>query len=473
MSHSQVFVNRILNLKQIKAIGLDMDHTLVRYNTERFEALVFKMTIEALIKHKHYPAYIRDELTFRMQDAVRGLVIDAELGNTLQLSRYASIRQSTHGSKPLDFKTQKEIYGSRYLDLNNPAHQVIDTAFSIAFCVLYQQLVDLKDKDTDEAAFPSYRVMSDDVLEMVDKVHADGSLKKQITENLQQFVIQDEVLVHAMERFIKYGKRLFIVTNSEYYYTKILLDYTINPFLEDGKTWESLFEYVVTRSSKPRFFYDNLKFLKIDPETSEMSNVTIPLPPGIYQGGNERELTESLGLRGDDVLYIGDHIYGDILRLKKTCNWRTALVVDELGVEIKAQEQAYAIEEKIIASMQKKLTLEQEHIALSTACFDDETDKHSARIHTILKELTELDRHIGSLLKEERAYYNPTWGQVFRAGAEESYFAYQVERYACIYMEKLSDLFQCSPLTYFRANRRRLPHDVVHTQGASQDGAYI
>ena len=72
-----------------------------------------------------------------------------------------------------------------------------------------------------------------------------------------------------------------------------------------------------------------------------------------------------------------------------------------------------------------------------------------------------------------RQFYNPTWGQVFRAGAEESYFAYQVERYACIYMEKLMDLFACSPLMYFRANRRRLPHDITYTVGESHHGASV
>ncbi len=72
-----------------------------------------------------------------------------------------------------------------------------------------------------------------------------------------------------------------------------------------------------------------------------------------------------------------------------------------------------------------------------------------------------IDTQVAELLIQERRFHNVTWGQVFRAGAEESYFAHQVDRYACIYMEKLLDLFACSPLTYFRADRRLLPHDVV------------
>ena len=35
------------------------------------------------------------------------------------------------------------------------------------------------------------------------------------------------------------------------------------------------------------------------------------------------------------VLYVGDHIYGDILRSKKTLGWRTMLVVPELESELR------------------------------------------------------------------------------------------------------------------------------------------
>jgi hypothetical protein len=41
-------------------------------------------------------------------------------------------------------------------------------------------------------------------------------------------------------------------------------------------------------------------------------------------------------MRGQ-VLYVGDHIYGDILRSKKTLGWRTMLVVPELETELEIQ----------------------------------------------------------------------------------------------------------------------------------------
>ena len=41
-----------------------------------------------------------------------------------------------------------------------------------------------------------------------------------------------------------------------------------------------------------------------------------------------------IGAKGKDVLYIGDHIFGDILKSKKTRGWRTFLVVPEMTQEL-------------------------------------------------------------------------------------------------------------------------------------------
>ena len=45
-------------------------------------------------------------------------------------------------------------------------------------------------------------------------------------------------------------------------------------------------------------------------------------------------LSEFIGAKGKDVLYFGDHIYGDILKSKKIQGWRTFLVVPELQSEL-------------------------------------------------------------------------------------------------------------------------------------------
>ncbi len=109
MQEHKVFVNRIINMKKIKMIGLDMDHTLIRYRSERFESLVYQLVKDQLVDVKHYPARIK-KLKFNFNDAIRGLVIDCKNGNILKLSRYGAIRNSHHGTSPISFSEQQKIY---------------------------------------------------------------------------------------------------------------------------------------------------------------------------------------------------------------------------------------------------------------------------------------------------------------------------------------------------------------------------
>ena len=64
-----------------------------------------------------------------------------------------------------------------------------------------------------------------------------------------------------------------------------------------------------------------------------------PLERGkIYEGGNLARVRARLGVTGDRILYVGDHIYGDILRSKKESSWRTAMIIQEMEAEVIAHE---------------------------------------------------------------------------------------------------------------------------------------
>ena len=177
-----IYVNRVLNMKHIKVIGFDMDHTLVRYHTDKFEELVFDITIEKLMKDHNYPSIIK-KFKFDFEKAIRGLIIDKDNGNVLKVSLYSKIKQSFHGSKNLSYKDQLELYGSENIDLREDRYLSVDTAFSIAFVVIYSQLVDLKDI-TPELELPTYAEIANDVLNCVDIAHRDGSIKEVVKANL-------------------------------------------------------------------------------------------------------------------------------------------------------------------------------------------------------------------------------------------------------------------------------------------------
>ena len=458
MATAKVYVNRTLNLKKIKYIGLDMDHTLIRYNTENFERLSHGKIMEKLVAGKGYPEAIK-KLQFDFSFALRGLVIDRQKGNLLKLNRYTAIRNSFHGLKPLDYKIHRKMYRSTYIDLSKSDYLAVDTSFSYSLAHAYSQLIELKDSDS-TLKLPDYATMADDVLDALDEAHRDGSLKNAVRQNIDHYIIKDENVIRGLEKFKKHGKKIFVLTNSEFHYSKLLLDFAVNPFLKDHKSWVDLFEFVITFAQKPKFFYEDGRFLKVNPADGTMTNLEEKLTPGVYQGGNARKFTSHLNLEGDDILYIGDHIYGDILRLKKDCNWRTAMIIEELEHEIKQNVIAEPYIAEIDALMKQKEPLEDILTDLMTQKYERSTKVDEGKIDQLQKEIGDFDTQISQLIKKQQALYNPNWGQLMRAGNEESYFAYQMERYACVYMSKVEDLFELSPRTYFRAPRRPLSHEV-------------
>jgi HAD superfamily 5'-nucleotidase-like hydrolase len=437
-----------------------MDHTLVRYKSDNFEAAAHRVMLEKLVGEKGYPQSLL-KLEFSFDRAIRGLVLDKVMGNVLKLSRHSAIRVSYHGLKPIDIREQGRLYKSTYIDLRDSRYNSVDTTFSIAFAGLFMQLVDLKD-GPEKANMPDYAHIAEDLTGVLDRAHRDGSLKNKVRENLGHFIIKDPDVVAGLERYKKHGKKLFVVTNSDYGYSKLLLDYTINPFLKEHKSWHELFDFVITLAAKPRFFVDNHRFLKIDPTTGSMTNFDEKLVPGLYQGGSANVFTHDLEAEADEILYIGDHIYGDILRLKKDCAWRTALVVEELGQEIEKEMQAAPIIEKVNQLMELKLPLEiqvDDVISEQIEKSNGQPAGHDPQISKLLGDIGEIDKMISPLIKQQQQMFNPYWGEVMRTGIDESYFAYQVERFACVYMTRLADLLAMSPRTYFRSLRRPMAHD--------------
>lgn len=453
-----VYVNRTLNLKKIKAIGLDMDHTLIRYHTEEFEKLSHKIIKEKLVKNKNYPEAVL-ELPFDYNLTIRGLVIDRKKGHLLKLNRHSAIRASHHGLKALDFKLQQKTYKSTYIDLGSADYLAIDTSFSISLATLFAQIVELKSQHP-EQGYPEHAIIADDVLNTLDEAHRDGSIKSLVGLNLQKFIIKDPRLVEGLEKFRRHGKKIFIVTNSDFHYTKLLLDYAIQPFIKECAHWSELFEIIITSAQKPRFFFDDSKLLRVNPKDGTMTNFEGKLGPGIYQGGCAHQFTRDLELEADEILYIGDHIYGDILRLKKDCGWRTAMVIEELAHEVEVNTKVAGIVEKIEILMKAKEPFEDELTELMTEKIESQASVADERISELQDKISKVDSEISALIRQQQSEYNKNWGQLMRAGNEESYFAYQVERYACVYMSKLSDLFALSPRTYFRAPRKALSHEI-------------
>ncbi len=450
-----IYVNRTLNMRKIKAIGFDMDYTLIRYNTENFERLAYYSMIDKLVELKGYPQELK-KLKFDFKKMIQGLVINKNNGHILKLSRSGKVKTCYFGNQKMDFYSMIQIYGARELDIRDPDLVSLDTNFSLAKGILYADVVELFKTQPHTL---SYAEIAEDLQAMLDRCHGDGTLKDEVASNIGEYIIQDPELPQLLETYKKYGKKLIVITNSGFPYSKLLMEYAFNPFLKEHKSWLDLFDMVITFSSKPRFFTDKVGYLKVNPETGLMSNHFDKLEKGVYQGGNAEKLQRDLGLNPEEILYLGDHIYGDVVAIKKTFNWRTAMVFDPLISELEAIEKARPIQKEIDADMEVKHGLEFKLNELYAQRIEQNQKIDPEEKDDLYTKIDELNSKISKNIERYQENFNPYWGEQMRSGLEETRLAGQIEKYACIYMPTVSDLLRHSPRSYFIPERRILPHE--------------
>jgi 5'-nucleotidase len=177
-----------------------------------------------------------------------------------------------------------------------------------------------------------------------------------------------------------------------------------------------------------------------------------------------------LGVAGEEILYIGDHVYADVHVTKDVLRWRTALVVRELEQEIADAEAFRPDQARLIALMREKAQLElchaQQRLSLQRleAGYGEPPQTDTGRIKTQLaalrSELADLDEKIAVLAKRASELGNRRWGPLLRAGNDKSRLARQLERYADVYTSRVANLSYCTPFGYLRAPGGMLPNDV-------------
>lgn len=455
-SDCKIFVNRTLNMNSIKMIGFDMDYTLVTYNVPAFEAKAYEILKEKLIREYSYPEVIRDFI-FDNDFIIRGLVIDTETGDFLKVNRYGFVRIASHGTRFYEFEEQKEKYGPKGIDLSDLRYYIVHTLFSQAEGCMYAQLVDYYDSISQKV---DYRRLFLEVRKCLNDAHQEVELKADVASHPEKYLIQDKRIVDALIKFKRFGKKLALITNSDYEYSRKAMEYCFDPFLKTP--WQKLFDLVIVAANKPEYFTAKNRYQKVDPETGLLSNFYGQIEwNGLYQGGNASILEKHLGLKPSEILYVGDHILGDVVTLKETIGWRTGLVVQELAAEVPILEATKHIHQKIADKMAEKEYLEDVSLELRERMWLKTGNQDSARKKwdKIKGELKKLDDEIRDLIFASQEGFNKHWGEVMRAGNEISRFSALVERYACIYMSGIANLFYYSPFKYYRSQRRLLAHD--------------
>lgn len=476
----QVFCNRTLNLRAMRAIGYDMDYTLVHYHVEAWERASFDH-LRRKLGERGWPV---EDLAFDPGAFQVGLVIDRQLGNIVKANQFGYVKRAAHGTKMLDFEAQRQTYGEEIVDLSEPRFVFLNTLFSLSETCMYAQLVDRLDAGRIPGAL-GYSDLYALLKESLDEAHMEGQLKAEILAAPERFVELDPEVPLTLLDQRQAGMKTLLITNSEWPYTRFMMSYVCDRFLPTGQTWRDLFDVVIVGARKPVFFAQTQPAFEVVNDEGLLSPIAgRPQLGRVLLGGHATLVEELLGLSGSQVLYVGDHAYGDVHVSKKLHRWRTALVIRELEQEILAQdafrprqtELTRLMEEKAAGEQQlseERLALQHERPVLQHERRRPSAERRpgreselQARVERTRARLQKLDDQITPLARASAELFNPRWGLLMRSGNDKSYLARLVERHADIYTSRVSNLRRTTPYAFFRAHRVQMPHDATGGEGS-------
>lgn len=474
-----VFTNRTLNLRSIKAIGYDMDYTLVHYKVEAWERRAYEYLQRRLL-HDGYPV---SDLVFDRGFVIRGLILDLELGNLVKANRFGYVKRAAHGTHQMDYEEQRRVYRRTIIDLADPRYVFLNTLFSLSEACMYCQLVDRLDAGDIPGAI-GYADLYRLVKKGLDAAHMEGQLKAEIVKSPEKFVEVDPDMALALLDQKHAGKKLLLVTNSEWVYVAELMKLTLDRYLPGSMTFRELFDVVIVGARKPEFFNTRNPFFEVMSEDGLLRPVIGPIQSGkAYFGGYAAAVEQFLGCSGDEILYVGDHIYADVKVSKSVLRWRTGLILWELEEEVAAAEvrmekearlAELMVEKEKLDALGCKVRLDLQRLQGAYGPPVEATEEAlTAALSDVRARLMILDQSITPLAAAVASTPNERWGSLLYAGNDKSHLARQVERSADIYTSRVSNFLYRTPFAYLRSQRGTLPHDPAARPGHDTRGSDV
>ncbi|XP_034402663.1 5'-nucleotidase, cytosolic II, like 1 isoform X2 [Cyclopterus lumpus] len=341
-----VFVNRSVTLENIQCFGFDMDYTMAMYKSPDYESMGFELIRDRMVSVGYPHELLR--YTYDPSFPTRGLVIDTKFGNLLKVDSNGNVLVCSHGFHILKGEDVHKYYPNKFIQRDDTDRfYILNTLYNLSETYFYSCLVDFFTRCTRYTnllkgfqhgdLFMSYRSMFQDARDTVDFIHDSGILKDRTIKNLDRYVIKEPNLPVLLTR-IKVVAKVFLATNSDYSYTEAIMKYLLeNKSGSPKKPWRSFFDLIVVDTKKPLFFAEGTVLRQVDTNTGKLriGTYTGDLQHGtVYSGGSSDVICDLLDVRGKNILYVGDHIFGDILKSKKRQGWRTFLVVPELTKEL-------------------------------------------------------------------------------------------------------------------------------------------
>jgi HAD superfamily 5'-nucleotidase-like hydrolase len=508
----RVFVNRNLKMAGIDWVGFDMDYTLAIYNQAEMDRLSIRATV-AKLATRGYADEILRSIDYKIEFPIRGLLIDKRYGHILKMDRFKVVQKGYHGLRELSRDEIRSLYQQKKIRPTTARYHWIDTLYALSEATLYTGIVEAFEQRGLELDFAR---LFTDIRECIDEAHRDGTILDAVNGDLPRYVHRDPALAQTLHKLRSAGKKLFLLTNSRWAYTERMMTHLLHGAMPEYPSFRHYFDVVVVAAQKPAFFQEQRPLLRRDGNGGELRPAVAPLERGaIYEGGNLHDFEAAIGVTGDRVLYVGDHIYGDILRSKKESAWRTAMIIQEMEAEVMAHEACRDLHRKAgelegrREELEDQLRYYQQRFKDLTKRIEDdaarvvgtngvpapapsrpdaqaelgvvrearevprpptsapelvnlEAERGRAKraVERIRGQLRHVDAEATSIEREVAQRFHAYWGSLLKEANETSSFGDQVEEYACIYTSRVSNLLSYSPLQYFRSPRDLLPHEL-------------
>ena len=279
-----IYANRTLNVRSLRAVGFDMDYTLIHYRVDEWERAAFTHALEWLAG-QGWPV---DDLQFDPDAYTLGLTFDLDLGNLVKATRFGHVVKAQHGTRALGFDEQRTAYAETVIDLAEERFEFMNTLFELSRAALWCQLIDVHDAGRLPGVV-SYADLWRQIDRALSSAHQGGRLKAEIVNEPDRFVVPDPELVETLRDMREAGKQLLLITNSDWEYTRQMMAYAVDPFVDEG-SWRDLFDIVIVSANKPSFFEGTPPIYRVVDEAESLLRPHFgPLEPGhVYFGGNAR-----------------------------------------------------------------------------------------------------------------------------------------------------------------------------------------
>ncbi|XVE63461.1 hypothetical protein DITRI_Ditri07aG0022500 [Diplodiscus trichospermus] len=331
MNPEGIYVNKGIRLDLIQVYGFDYDFTLAHYSAN-LQSLIYDLAKEHMVNEFKYPDVC---MSFKYEPSfpIRGLYYDKQNGCLLKLDFFGSIEPNGcfYGRRQLSEKEIEEIYGTRHIGRDQARGLVglMDFfCFSEACLIadIVQYFVDAK------LEFDTCYIYQD-VNRAIQYVHRSGLVHRGILADPHRYLVKNGQLLCFLRMLKEKGKKLFLLTNSPYYFVNGGMQFMLEDSKGGSDPWRELFDVVIAKANKPDFYTSEHPFRCYDTEKDTLAFTKVDkfLPNKIYYHGCLKSFLQITEWNGPEVIYFGDHLFSD-LRGPSKAGWRTAAIIHELEV---------------------------------------------------------------------------------------------------------------------------------------------